>query len=116
MPSDDTLVRIGEAAQILGVSEATVRRIPEGDLAPVLRIGGRGDRRYRRTDVVALRDKWRGGNIDALQRMAQSVTDPADRARAVLRFLENPAVEIPNADELRERAQDELRDLGETPD
>jgi hypothetical protein len=51
-----TDLRIGEVARLLGMSDDTVRRIPEADLpywlTPGLPTGKRRQRRYRRADVV----------------------------------------------------------------
>lgn len=57
---DDALLPVRDVAALLGVSESKVRTIPEDQLPIALRVPPRGDRRYRRGDVVALREKWRG--------------------------------------------------------
>jgi GntR family transcriptional regulator len=47
-----------QAATVLGVSESTVRRLEaSGELEPSRRLPARGDRRYRRADVEALKRK-----------------------------------------------------------
>lgn len=51
------LIRIGEAARILGVSAGYVRKIPESDLPVFTRLGPRRHRRYRRADVLAYRNR-----------------------------------------------------------
>jgi excisionase family DNA binding protein len=53
---EGTLVPIGVAASILGVSQSTVRRwTREGRLAATRTLGGQ--RRYRLLDVLALRGR-----------------------------------------------------------
>lgn len=104
----------GEAADLLGVSIATVKRIRDEDLPPVMRIGRRGDRRYRRADVEALKRKWQG-DIDALLATVAAITDPAERAREALSLLDSHRSSIPNADELRDQAAAELKRLGQEP-
>jgi DNA-binding transcriptional MerR regulator len=113
MTADDDLLTPSEAAQILGISASTLRRLPDSEIQPVLRTPTRGDRRYLRRDVVALRLKLRGGEVDTLLQAVESITDPADRARAALRLLDELGDLIPNGPELRARAERELRDAGE---
>ena len=53
--STDTieLLDIGEAADFLNVSEASLRRWTNDGLLPCLRIGRRRERRFRRADLLA---------------------------------------------------------------
>lgn len=46
-----------EAAERLGISTRTLRRMADDGRIPVLRIGA-GHRRYRRGDVEALIESW----------------------------------------------------------
>jgi hypothetical protein len=109
---DDDLVTPKEAAQILRIAGPTLRRIPETDLPVVLRIGARRDRRYRRRDVLALRDRWQGGEPDVLIKTLEAVDDPAARARAALMLLDQLGDLIPaeRANELRAWARAQLKD------
>ncbi len=46
------LLRTGEAAQLLGVTEITIRRWADKGILPVaFRLGPREDRRFRRADI-----------------------------------------------------------------
>lgn len=51
----DTLLRIGDAARLLGVSVAQMRRYANDGLIPVVRTLG-GQRRFRLVDVEAAKD------------------------------------------------------------
>lgn len=46
------MLRIKEVADILGLHPSTVKRIPPSEL-PYYRVTKRGDRRYRKEDVLA---------------------------------------------------------------
>ncbi len=50
-------LRVGEVAQILGISDSAVRNLPAEVLRPSKRLLGRGDRRYRLADVLRVRDQ-----------------------------------------------------------
>src|SRR5436190_16143988 len=54
MASDSELLDIAEAAALLRVSEASLRRWTNGGRLPCRRIGGRRERRFRRADLMAL--------------------------------------------------------------
>lgn len=49
-----SMLKTGEAAQLLGVHENTVRRWAAQDILKCSRIGPRRDRRFRREDVMAM--------------------------------------------------------------
>lgn len=53
--TDDTLLRIGDAARLLGVSVDQMRRYANDGLIPVVRTLG-GQRRFRLVDVEAAKD------------------------------------------------------------
>src|SRR5947199_4975015 len=53
MTSDSELLDIAEAAALLRVSEASLRRWTNGGRLPCRRIGGRRGRRFRRADLMA---------------------------------------------------------------
>jgi transcriptional repressor of dcmA and dcmR len=53
MTSDAELLDIAQAAALLQVSEASLRRWTNRGLLPCLRIGGRRERRFRRADLMA---------------------------------------------------------------
>src|SRR5207247_9575878 len=53
MASDSELLDIAQAAALLRVSEASLRRWTNRGRLPCLRIGGRRERRFRRTDLMA---------------------------------------------------------------
>jgi excisionase family DNA binding protein len=58
MPRQKTTVqlaetlRIGEAAKLLGISKMTLRRWDNQGLLKALKMGARGDRRYRKEDIL----------------------------------------------------------------
>jgi transcriptional repressor of dcmA and dcmR len=51
------LLDISEAAQLLSVSETSLRRWTNDGLLPCLRIGGRRERRFRRADLLAFMEQ-----------------------------------------------------------
>jgi transcriptional repressor of dcmA and dcmR len=51
------LLDIGEAAEFLNVSEASLRRWTNASLLPCLRIGRRRERRFRRADLLAFMEQ-----------------------------------------------------------
>src|SRR5207247_2395297 len=53
MASDSELLDIAQAAALLRVSEASLRRWTNGGRLPCRRIGGRRERRFRRADLMA---------------------------------------------------------------
>src|ERR1700752_518419 len=53
-PSASELLDIREAAEFLRVSETSLRRWTNAGRLPCLRIGGRQERRFRRSDLLAL--------------------------------------------------------------
>jgi len=53
MSTDPGLLDIAQAAALLQVSEASLRRWTNRGLLPCLRIGGRRERRFRRADLLA---------------------------------------------------------------
>ena len=52
--SFNELLRIGQAAHLLGVNTNTLRNWERQKKISSIRIGGRGDRRYRRAELLAL--------------------------------------------------------------
>lgn len=67
-PLDVTLDDVEEgiglhvARAILGIGATKMRGVP-ADLLPYWEVSSRGDRRYRRGDVIALRDQMRAGAV-----------------------------------------------------
>jgi excisionase family DNA binding protein len=53
MAAEPELLDIGQAAALLQVSEASLRRWTNGGQLPCLRVGGRRERRFRRADLMA---------------------------------------------------------------
>ena len=51
---EERLLRLGKAARYLGVHTNTLRRWAEDGKVPFVRIGKRGDRRFRPADLDAL--------------------------------------------------------------
>ena len=49
-----TTMRISQAADLLGVTPTTLRRWEEKGLIKPLRIGPRGDRRYKKQDILLI--------------------------------------------------------------
>jgi excisionase family DNA binding protein len=63
-----TLLSTKDAARLLGVSEASVRRWSDDGLIQVQRLGPRQERRFKESDVLAYREGGRrlaGGVVDA---------------------------------------------------
>lgn len=57
MASRPELLDIGRAAAFLGVSETSLRRWTNAGLLPCFRIGGRRERRFRLTDLLAFLER-----------------------------------------------------------
>ena len=56
------LLRTGEACRILCIHQNTLRRWSKQGLIRAYRVGPRGDRRFRRDDIIALLiEKTKGG-------------------------------------------------------
>src|SRR6185295_10691869 len=53
MPGERELLDIAQAAALLQVSEASLRRWTNAGQLPCLRVGGRRERRFRRADLIA---------------------------------------------------------------
>lgn len=51
MPKKKLLLRIQEAADILGVNPETLRRWDNAGALRAVRVGSRGDRRYKAEDI-----------------------------------------------------------------
>ena len=64
MEEMDTFVGIQEAAEILGVSAATIRRLTARNALPTYRWSRMGHRRFRRRDLVAFLDGRRLGGAE----------------------------------------------------
>jgi excisionase family DNA binding protein len=48
---DDDLITIEQAAELLGLSKVTLRRWTRDGRLPCIRVGSRGDRRFRTADL-----------------------------------------------------------------
>src|SRR5258708_13063961 len=80
MPDKDALTQLlntAEAADLLGVSEASVRRWGDAGMFPMQRVGKRQDRRFQRADLEAF---LAGGN----QSPARPSSDPVTLAGPAL--------------------------------
>lgn len=64
MEEMDTFVGIQEAAEILGVSAATIRRLTARNVLPTYRWSRMGHRRFRRRDLVAFLEGRREGGFE----------------------------------------------------
>jgi excisionase family DNA binding protein len=63
MMSDSAdLLDISQAAQFLNVSKTSLRRWTNAGLLPCLRVGGRRERRFRRSDLLAFIEQQAGGD------------------------------------------------------
>lgn len=51
MPRKKRLLRLKEAADMLGVNPETLRRWDNAGVMKAIRVGNRGDRRYRAEDI-----------------------------------------------------------------
>jgi excisionase family DNA binding protein len=49
--ADDDLITIDEAAEMLGLSKVTLRRWTRDGRLPCIRVGPRGDRRFRPSEL-----------------------------------------------------------------
>ena len=54
MAKEIKLIRIRKAAEMLGVNPETLRRWDRQGRLKAIRIGKRGDRRYRQEDIIKL--------------------------------------------------------------
>lgn len=52
MDNSIKLLRIKEAAELLGVNPATLRKWDKEGKLPAIKISKRGDRRYKKEDIV----------------------------------------------------------------
>lgn len=50
------MLRVGDAARLLGIHPITLRKWTDDGRVAVVRVNARGDRRYRRSDILALMD------------------------------------------------------------
>jgi excisionase family DNA binding protein len=90
-----------EAAELLGVSEASVRRWGDGGLFPMQRVGQRRQRRFRRDDLLAFLERgsqparghssdvvWVGGGVVPMgSHFATFYASDAGRLRIAIPFL-----------------------------
>jgi excisionase family DNA binding protein len=60
----EELLNIEQAARLLNVSETSLRRWTNSGWLPCLRVGGRRERRFRRTDLLAFIDEQSGRGAD----------------------------------------------------
>ena len=84
--STDTveLLDIGEAADFLNVSEASLRRWTNNGSLPCLRIGRRRERRFRRADLLAFMEQPAGRKRAANDMEGTSWEDSRDEAVATI--------------------------------
>ena len=84
--STDTveLLDIGEAADFLNVSEASLRRGTNNGSLPCLRIGRRRERRFRRADLLAFMEQPAGRKRAANDMEGTSWEDSRDEAVATI--------------------------------
>jgi transcriptional repressor of dcmA and dcmR len=78
MSQSDDLLDIGQAARFLNVSETSLRRWTNAGLLPCLRVGGRRERRFRRSDLLAFVQEPAPGSE------AEGAARPADGAGLVM--------------------------------
>lgn len=57
MDNSIKLLRIKEAAELLGVNPATLRKWDKEGKLPAIKISKRGDRRYKKEDIVQFLEK-----------------------------------------------------------
>jgi excisionase family DNA binding protein len=82
MADEPELLDIAQAAALLQVSEASLRRWTNAGQLPCLRVGGRRERRFRRVDLLAfLESHPSAGNISHVCGLYMS--DPARTRQAV---------------------------------
>ena len=82
------LLDIREAAEFLRVSETSLRRWTNAGRLPCLRIGGRRERRFRRSDLLAfLGTAGDGAQAATHNHFCVFYTSDVDRARAAAAFL-----------------------------
>ena len=61
---DDKLLAGREVADLLRVHPNTVRIWADKGILPAYRLGPRGDRRFKRKDVLAFLERCRGGDCE----------------------------------------------------
>jgi excisionase family DNA binding protein len=79
------LLDIAEAAALLRVSEASLRRWTNTGLLPCLRIGGRRERRFRRADLLAFVERQSPGGTG--EHLCGLYADEPGRLRHAAAFL-----------------------------
>ena len=73
--STDGLMGLDEAAAMLGVSKVTLRRWSADGKLPCIRLGGRGDRRFRPQDLESyIRSRMVTGSEPSHLRLASDVS------------------------------------------
>ena len=65
MDRDDDLLDIKAAASLLNVSETSLRRWTNAGLLHAYRVGGRRERRFRRSDLLAFLQRGSGDQSSA---------------------------------------------------
>src|SRR5437762_2418663 len=85
--AESDLVRVGEAAEILGVHPNSVRYYGQRGDIPEHRVGRRRDRRYRRADVEAF------ARVRELIASARA-GDPREETESVPAAPQEPALKI----------------------
>src|SRR4051812_6413793 len=91
MQDRDDLLDIRGAAQFLRVSEISLRRWTNAGRLPCLRIGGRRERRFRRSDLLAFLEENRMAprpGVEARHRCALYTSD-LERVESAAGFLES---------------------------
>ena len=79
----DRIVDAREVAQLLGVHINTVKRTPRGEL-PFFRVGSRGDRRYRMSDIQTYIQLQGGGSLAIAERYLDAANGSKIEAAAQL--------------------------------
>lgn len=86
--SASELLDIGEAAALLRVSETSLRRWTNAGRLPCLRIGGRRERRFRRSDLLAFVGSEHRPATTHRNHFCGLYTSDLSRARAAAAFVE----------------------------
>src|SRR3954463_16496968 len=88
-PTPADLLDIREAAEFLRVSETSLRRWTNAGRLRCLRIGGRRERRFRRSDLLAFlgSDAGPGHPSSSVAHLCGLYTSDPSRARSAAAFL-----------------------------
>jgi excisionase family DNA binding protein len=81
----ETMLTIRQVADFLHVSISTVRRWSDGGMVKSYRVGPRGDRRYRRGDVLSfLKESTRRRKTGAVQEKTVRTTEGSENETRIL--------------------------------